>query len=215
MPIPATFWPLLAARALVALLCPRWPAVALYAAVAALCEVGRGFVLASPYRGPFIVFVDTVLFVLPSVVLARACGASERRCALVLLAIPLSLLAGLESPELRRTVLPFAVAVVQGASTALGIVLEIRADRPSWERRAAVVLAAVGVLGSSLVGAWRDVAAAGAAAYAFVLLAYGVHRLREDRGNLRGVLRPAVDDRAPSAEASPRAEEVAEAEERP
>jgi hypothetical protein len=214
MPLPATFWACLAARVLVGAGCSRWPAVALYAACAAFCDVFRAVLLVLP-DDPVVVFVDVLFFVLPSLVLARACGASELRSSLILLAIPAALLAGVENPELRQRILPFAVAAAQGASAALGVVMEIRAERPSWERRAAVVLAAVGVFGSKLIDVWADVAAAGTAAYAFVLLAYCFHRLRENRRNGRGVPGSAVDVAPPGAESSPCAEEVAQAEDRP
>lgn len=214
MPLPATFWALLGLRSLVAFFCPRWPRVAFYAALAAHCVVMRAFLLSLPnYRA--VIAADALLFVLPSIALAEACGVGPRRRSLVLLVVPLSLAAGALGPEWRRLALVLGTSFVQGASAAVGIREEFRGGPPSWERRAAVVLAAVGVLGGGLVRIWEDVAAAGAAAYAFVLFAYAVQRLREKRGDLRGLARAAEDVAPPPAEPSPRAEEVAEAKERP
>lgn len=205
MPLPATFWPLLIARALVALLCPRWPAVALYAALAAVCEVGRAGLLLLP-ESSLVIVADAAFFVLPSCVLAAACGASRRQAFAAGHIVSAALLAGALGPEWRRLVLVAGVTFVQGASMIVGLREEIRPGPPSWERRAAVVLAAIGVLGGRFSRTWPNVAAAGAAAYAFVLCAYFVQRARDDSRNRRGLVGAAEDDRTPAAEASPRTE---------
>jgi hypothetical membrane protein len=162
-----------------------------------------------------VLMLDALLFVLPSCYLARACGVSKKQSEAVLVVYALALLVGAFSPDLRRLVLIFGVMLAQGASAAIGVVLELRAKSPLWERRAAVVLAALAVFGGLFVRRWEHVAAIGAAGHAFVLLAYLIQRARENRGNPRDLAHAPMDLGAPASEGPPRTEGVEQAEGRP
>jgi hypothetical protein len=172
MPLPVAFWVCLAARVLFAVLCRRWPGATLYGALAAFCDVLRAILLNLP-DDPAVIAADALLFVLPSAVLVRACGASEAWAGRALMLAPAALFVGSAfGDETRRTTLMLGTIAVQGAGLVLGVLTELRAERPSWSRRAIVCLAGASIVGAFFVDRWPDVAFAGCAAYAFVCLAY-------------------------------------------
>ena len=170
MPLPAPFWACLALFIAVAVACRKWPTLALWGAVCAFCAVYQALLRWLPSEYP-IVLADSILFALPSVVLARACGASEGRAIMVALVVPISIAFDFD-PFVRTSMLTFGVVVAQGSSALLGIRDEIRSDKPNLSRRVAVAIAAVGVLGLGFVDVWPDVSLTTACAHAFALMVY-------------------------------------------
>lgn len=171
MTVPDSFWARLAALALVAVLCRRWPLTALYGAAAALCDVARLVLLDSP-DDALVVGADAFLFLAPSAVLLRACGAPAVAAGLVLPVMLALVLGDGVGAEARRAGLVFFALVLQGSAMVDGTRRELEADEPSWDRRAAVVVASAGLVGGFFSGYWPDVAAVGAASHAFVCVAY-------------------------------------------
>lgn len=175
MPIPVSFWALFISASVVAIVCRRWPLLALYAALAVFCNVFRAHLVSLPVASE-IVFADAVLFVLPSVALARACGASEARSASALHVATVAILSGsMFDSEVRSKIAILGVAFVQGSSACIGLSQELQEADPSLERRTATCIAIVGLLGLGFTDIWDDVAWTGVAAYAFACLAYFVH----------------------------------------
>jgi hypothetical protein len=172
MRIHAAYWACIAFFALTGMLCRRWPLLSLYGALGAFCAVYQVVLALLPYD-PLIVLADTILFVLPSVVLARACGASPHRSLSVGLLVPIAMYADREfGYDIRALLLIVGVSCAQGMSALIGIRDEIRTTESIRGRWAAVVVAAVGVLGIGFVQFWPDVAWTGVAAHAFVCIAY-------------------------------------------
>lgn len=175
MTLPWSWWFLVASCCLMGTVCRRWPKLALCGALAAFCEVFRAHLLPLPVTSE-IVFVDAVLFVLPSVALARACGASEVQSASVLHVATVSILSGsMFDGDVRSKLAILGVAFVQGASACVGVSQELQEVDPSLERRAATCIAIIGPLGFGFVHVWSDVAWTGVAAHAFACVAYLVH----------------------------------------
>lgn len=192
--------------------CRHWSKLALCGAVAAFCEVFRAHLLPLPVTSE-IVFVDAVLFVLPSVALARACGASEAQSASVLHVATVSILSGsMFDGEVRSKLAILGVAFVQGASACIGLSQELQEVDPSLERRAATCIAIIGLLGLGFTDIWDDVAWTGVAAYAFACLAYLVHEQPEQNQTVALAL---DDDGLPLSERVPRAKPIEQAERRP
>jgi hypothetical protein len=177
MPLPAPFWACLALFLAVGITCRKWPALSLWGAVCAFCAVGQALLRWLPSEHP-IVLADSILFVLPSIVLARACGATERRALLVGLVVPVSVAFDFD-PFVRSSMLTFGVALAQGSSALLGLRDEIQSDKPNLSRRIAIAIAAVGVLGIGFVDAWPNVAWTAVAAHAFACFIYLAHENRK------------------------------------
>lgn len=214
MPNTPALWTLLGLRIISAMVLRRWPRLARYEALAALCTVARLVAMSWP-DSPSLVAFDLVLLVLPTSLLVLACEGGLALALSTLAIPPLVVLMSADSADARRTFAIFAVALVQALAVAHAIGLDFRGPVRSWERRAAAVLAATGVLSMFFVRDWSNVVVAGCVAHAFVLLMYLRHRPREDRGNLDGIAGAPVDQCAPAAEGPPRAEAVEQTEERP
>jgi hypothetical protein len=179
MDLPASFWACLALLILTGMLCRRWPLLSLYGATAAFCSVFQAHLDPLPYE-PLVVFADSILFVLPTVVLVRACGLSEEASIVVGMFVPLAM--GVDEkmgPDIRSTLLVLGIGAAQGFAAVFGVRNELRSDERSTSRWVAVVIAAIGVLGLSFSSIWSDVAWTGTAAHAFACLAYLADEKRE------------------------------------
>jgi hypothetical protein len=176
MSLPASYWALVGVGVSAGLLCRKWPTLALYAALATFCNVFRAHLIPLP-SDPEIAFADAVLFVLPTVALARACGVSELWSIRMIVLAPFAVNVGiLYGSDARAKCLVLWVAAAQGASACVGLAEELRHVDRSLERRAATCIAIIGLLGLGFVDVWDDVAWTGVAAHAFACLAYFVHQ---------------------------------------
>lgn len=172
MPLPAAYWACLALLILTGMLCRSWPALSLYGATAAFCAVGQALLRFMP-SDPLIVFADSVLFVLPTVVLVRACGVSEESAIFIGLIVPLAL--GVDErigADIRSTLLVIGVGTVQGFAALRAIRNEARSEARTTSRWVAVCIAAIGVLGLAFCASWIDVAWTSVAAHAFACIVY-------------------------------------------
>lgn len=160
------------------MLCRRWSFLALYGATAALCAIGQAVLVRLP-AVPEILFADSILFVLPSVVLAKACGASDARASSIFLVVPCAMWIGNPDPHVRSLLLTLGVGAAQGMSALLGMRNEIRERRSSPARWAAICIAIVGVVDLGFVDVWSDIAWTGVTAHAFVCIAYLVDEQRK------------------------------------
>lgn len=212
MKIHASFWVYFASLLALGIVCRRWPSVALFGALNAFCTVLQAHLIPLPYDPP-IVLADSILFVLPTAALVRACGMSEGMSIVVGMFAPLAM--GIDErlgSEARYALLVVGIGATQGFAGTFAMRNEMRSEKPDRERRAAICLSFVGVLGLLFVGIWHDVAWCGSAAHAFVCLAYLAHEKREKNDAL---LLASEHRRPPSPKSKPRPELVEDAEERP
>lgn len=171
-PLPASYWTALALSILTGMLCRRWPLLSLHGAVAALCAVGQALVLRLP-ADPAVLLADSILFVLPSIVLVHACGMSEKLSISVYAIVPFAVVVGETfGSEMRGLLSTIGIGSIQGFAAVFGTNREIRSERKSVERWVAVTLSAVGILGLGFSEIWTDVAWTAAAAHAFACVAY-------------------------------------------
>lgn len=181
MDLPASFWACLAFLILTGMLCRRWPLPALYGATAAFCAVEQAMLRMLPPEMPLL-FADALMFVLPTVVLVRACGMSDAMAASVFLFVPCALWAEQNDQAARISLLTLGIGTAQGLAAVFGAMDEVLSPNKSLSRWAAVCIAAVGALGIGFSEVWSDVAWTGVAAHAFACLAYLVHeRDEQDR----------------------------------
>lgn len=176
MLLPVSYWACLALFIFTGIFCRRWPLLALYGAVSAFCVVGQALLSPLPPEQE-VLFADAILFVLPSIVLARACGVSELWSIRVMLIAPFAINVDiLYGSTARAKCLILWVATAQSISACVGLAEELRQTDRSLERRAATCIAIVGLLGLGFVDVWDDVAWTGVAAHVFACLAYFVHQ---------------------------------------
>lgn len=212
MHLPTSFWACLFFLILTGLLCRKWPRVALYGAVSALCVIGQVLLRQLPSE-PSLLLADALLFVLPSMALASACGMKDR----IAVSIPaLSLIAIVlcdpKWTDIRQKLLVLGVALAQSLAAVSALSDEICMIDRSLERRAAMCVAFIGLLDLGFVEIWDDVAWTGVAAHAFACLAYFVHQ-KEQKND---ALPFAPDDGcSPIAVPIPGSEKIEKAEHRP
>lgn len=172
MTLPLSYWAAIAFCVLLGLLCRRWSGVALYGATAAFCDVFRALVAGLPSETA-IIFADSVLFVLPTVPLARACGTEEIDSVAYLVLVPLLIVVGeVAGSDVRASTMIAVVAGIQGWSAVVGFHGEMRSADRSLSRWAATCIASIGLLGVGFADTWNDVAWTGVAAHAFACVAY-------------------------------------------
>lgn len=178
MNIHASFWAYIASLVVMGIVCRRWPSVALFGALSAFGGILQAHLIPLPCD-PLVVFADSILFALPTVALVRACGLTDEGSIVFGAIVPLAM--GVDErfgSDLRCTLLILGVGAAQGFAGVLGLHAEMKAKKSNLERRAAICLSFVGVLGLLFVDVWHDVAWCGVAAHAFACLAYLAEKQR-------------------------------------
>ena len=161
------------ARAASFFVCKEWRLVRLVASVSLACDLARLGMLLLP-DAPVVIVADSVLCIMPSVVLAAACGGSSL-CAFAVLLAPVLLTMSVDD---RTKAIVLIVVGLHSYAAAAGLVSETSTLIPSWDKRACVALALCGIGAGLFSAVWAESNALSVAAYMLASVLYLVQRLR-------------------------------------